>query len=319
MSNTKPWVKFEEVSPNHGRFNVSPLNRGMGTTIGNALRRVLLSSLGGAAPTAVKIDGVTHEFDTIEHVVEDVLDIICNIKGLVFKSATDEEHTVKLTHKGKGSITGASLELPEGIALINPEHHIAQASKDVKINMEITVNSGIGYASAEANKTDDKDVQTIFIDASFSPIVRVNHQVESIRVGKELDYDGLALDVVTNGSSTAEEAVTAAAEILSGQIGLFQALNQEPVAAAEASTKEVCPNGDANKDALALKIDDLELSARSSNCLKRAGIETVEELMNKEFEELLKVKNFGKKSVEEINEKLSQYNLVLAAPEEMMA
>ena len=317
MTSPKPWVKFEEVSSNHGKFVVSPLNRGMGTTIGNALRRVLLSSLQGSAVTAVRIEGVTHEFGTIPNVVEDVIDVICNLKSLVFK-VTDlsAQYTAKLEFKGNGSVRANQFELPTGLTLINTDQHIAEISKDTKISIEIVVGSGVGYRSSESNTTEGSDVKTIFVDSSFSPIVRVNHKVENMRVGKELDYDELQLEIFTNGSISAEESATQAAQILMSQIGLFNQMNEEPIIDAQTDLDSDASNRSA---VLTMSVDDLELSARSSNCLKRAGIDTVHQLLEKEFDELLKIKNFGEKSIEEINEKLSQYGVALQTSQAVSA
>jgi len=317
VTSPKPWVKFEEVSSNHGKFVVSPLNRGMGTTIGNALRRVLLSSLQGSAVTAVRIEGVTHEFGTIPNVVEDVIDVICNLKSLVFK-VTDlsAQYTAKLEFKGNGSVRANQFELPTGLTLINTDQHIAEISKDTKISIEIVIGSGVGYRSSESNTTEGSDVKTIFVDSSFSPIVRVNHKVENMRVGKELDYDELQLEIFTNGSISAEESATQAAQILMSQIGLFNQMNEEPIIDAQTDSDSDASNRSA---VLTMSVDDLELSARSSNCLKRAGIDTVHQLLEKEFDELLKIKNFGEKSIEEINEKLSQYGVALQTSQAVSA
>lgn len=317
MTSPKPWVKFEEVSSNHGKFVVSPLNRGMGTTIGNALRRVLLSSLQGSAVTAVRIEGVTHEFGTIPNVVEDVIDVICNLKSLVFKvSDLSDQYTAKLDFKGNGSVKANQFELPTGLTLINADQHIVEISKDTKISIEIVVGSGVGYRSSESNTTEGSDVKTIFVDSSFSPIVRVNHKVENMRVGKELDYDELQLEIFTNGSISAEESATQAAQILMSQIGLFNQMNEEPIIATQT---DVDSDTSIRSAVLTMSVDDLELSARSSNCLKRAGIDTVHQLLEKEFDELLKIKNFGEKSIEEINEKLSQYGVALQTSQSVSA
>jgi len=315
VSNPKPWVKYDEINKTHGKFSVSPLRRGMGTTVGNSMRRVLLSSLEGAAATSVKITGVDHEFSTLPTVVEDVLDIILNVKGLIFKCHSDDAQLAKISFKGKGKVTGKELKLPSELELVNPSHHIAEVSKDSRFEIEITVRNGVGYVSSEVNKglDDAPDVNAIHIDSSFSPIVRVNYQVESIRVGKELDYDALNLEVFTNGSVNPETAVRRASEILVSHLELFDSLNEKPE---EESISEPSESQQVSQSALELTIDDLELTARSSNCLKRAGVETVQQLVEKEYEELLQIKNFGKKSVEEINDKLKQYSLSLKIPVE---
>jgi DNA-directed RNA polymerase subunit alpha len=281
----------------------------MGTTVGNSLRRVLLSSLHGTAITSIKIDGVEHEFSTIPNVVEDTLDIICNLKGVVFKTDEEEFKNLKIRYNGKGIVRASDIQHDSTVEIINPEHTIAEVADGGTLNIDINVKRSVGYSTAEANKEDDQDINTINIDAAFSPIVRVNHVVDNIRVGKELDHDSLTLDIYTNGSIKPDEAVKEAATILVQQLGLFGAMNQKPIA--EPQPQEVESQSSSNSAALNLSIDDLELSARSSNCLKRAGIETVGQLVEKGLSELIQIKNFGKKSADEINDKLKQYSLCL--------
>lgn len=316
MVNPAPWVKFDSLGDNGGQFVVSPLSRGMGTTIGNALRRVLLSSLKGTAITAVKIDGVEHEFSTIPNVVEDVIDIICNLKGIVFATKSEGVHEYTIDFNGKGSITAKDIKVDSDVKIVNPSHHICEVTAPSKIKMRLVVESGVGYTAAEANKKEDQDVNTINIDASFSPIARVNHFVENIRVGKNLDHDSLTLQVWTNGSVKVEDAVHESTAILVNMFGLFGSLNEKPEAAprAGASSSE-SKDGDRKQSASSLTIDDLELSARSSNCLKRAGIETVSQLLEKSLSDLIEIKNFGAKSAEEIDAKLKQYGLSLRQAE----
>lgn len=316
MANPTPWVKFDELSDNGGQFVVSPLSRGMGTTIGNALRRVLLSSLRGTAITAVKIDGVEHEFSTIPNVVEDVIDIICNLKGVVFAAKTEGVHEFSIEFNGKGSITAKDIKTDADVKVINPDHHIAEVTVPSKIKMRLVVESGVGYVPAEANKKENQDINTINIDASFSPITRVNHSVENIRVGKDLDHDSLTLQVWTNGSVQVEDAVREGTRILVSMFGLFGTLNEKPEVATRASGSLVdSKDGERKQSASSLTIDDLELSARSSNCLKRAGIETVSQLLEKSLGDLIEIKNFGAKSAEEIDAKLKQYGLSLRQTE----
>lgn len=317
MSKPLPWVKFETMSDGGGRFIVSPLERGMGITLGNSLRRVLLSSLSGYAITSLSIEDVKHEFSTIPNVVEDVFDIICNLKGIVFKSDLEETVKLSLSVSRKGKVKAKDIQLPVGVEVLNPDWHIAEVSSDSKLKIEMTLNKGVGYAPAESHLAEGQAIDTINIDSSFSPIVRVNHQVESIRVGKELDYDSLTLDVWTNGSISAEFAVSEASRILMSKFDLFNRLNQKPIVADfNAVQVDVSAGQEKTKEsALSLSIDDLELSARSSNCLKRAGIETVSELMEKDLSELIQIKNFGKKSADEINDKLKQYGLMLKGAE----
>ena len=302
------WVKYETLPDNGGRFLVSPLPGGMGTTIGNAIRRVLLSSLGGTAITSIRIEGITHEFSTIPDVVEDVLEIISNLKGVVFKAADTEEKLVTISKKGKGSITAKDIQVDSTIEVVNSTHHIAEVTGNVELTIELTLGAGFGYVSAQQNRNEEDPIDRIAIDSSFSPIVRVNHSVDNVRVGDELGFDCLVLDVWTNGSTTAEESVQAASEILKSNFELFNALNEQPQAEIEQENNE---DEKLKQSALEMSVDDLELSARSSNCLKRAGIETVGALLEKDMSELIQIKNFGKKSADEINDKLKQYNLSL--------
>jgi len=316
VSKPLPWVKFEKLENNAGRFVAEPLERGMGTTLGNALRRVLLSSLPGYAVTAMRIEGIQHEFSTIPGVMEDVLDVIANLKKIVFASQDDVASELSLTLK-KGMLKAGDIKLPTGVAILNPELHIIEVTEDTKLTLIMRLQKGLGYSPSEAHVTPDQPIDTINLDASFSPILRVNHQVESIRVGKELDFDSLHLDVWTDGSISSESAVQWAADILIDRFALFRTLNEKPASANETSlTADENVKGEKNKEAvLSLTIDDLELSARSSNCLKRAGIETVMELVDKDIADLIQIKNFGKKSADEINAKLSQYGLALKGTE----
>ncbi|MGE4169289.1 MAG: DNA-directed RNA polymerase subunit alpha [Candidatus Margulisiibacteriota bacterium] len=304
MSKPLPWVKFEKKNEAAASFVASPLNRGMGTTLGNSLRRVLLSSLSGYALTSINIDGIEHEFSTVPNVVEDVFDIIANLKGVVFKGHFEEMKTLTIDFKGPGKVHASDIKRDSDVEIVNPDHYIAEVSGSGKFVATLTLEKGVGYAPS--TQREDQPINTINLDASFSPIVRVNHQVENIRVGKELDYDSLTLDVFTNGSLDVEKAVKEAAALLISQLQLFEALNEKPMEHAVTQ-----PSDKVKESALNLTIDDLELSARSSNCLKRAGIETVSELIEKDMSELIQIKNFGKKSADEINDKLKQYGLAL--------
>lgn len=302
------WVKYEEESKTFGKFTAEPLERGFGTTLGNSLRRVLLSSLEGAAVTSVKIEGVDHEFSTLAGVKEDVMDIILNIKGLVLKSHSDEPKEVILQAKGEGVVTAKDIQHDDEVEIINSSHHLATLNKNGKLNIKMTVEKGVGYVVADIAKNKKAPVGSIPIDASFTPITKVNHFVEPTRVGKSIDFDKLILEVWTNGAMTPEEAVKECSKILKKQLDLFLALNEKPEV-------EVVTEGDESAatqtKGLSLSIDDLELSARSSNCLKKAGVKNVVELVEMPIENLLNIKNFGKKSFDEINEKLSQYGLSL--------
>lgn len=320
------WVKYEEITPLYGKFTAEPLDRGSGTTLGNSLRRVLLSSLTGAAPTSVRIEGLAHEYSTIPGMLEDVLDMILNLKGIVFISHSKTSKAVKIDFKGIGEVTAKDIEHDDEIKIVNPKHHIATLNKKGRVIMDITVEQGKGYVPAELNAKPDQPIGTIPLDASFSPVVKVNHHVENIRVGKTIDYDKLTLEVWTNGSIKPDEAVVRASEILKKRVNMFLELNkkhgvsvEEETGRSETGTEEEISGGrdkaDKTGPAYELTIEDLELSARSSNCLKKAGISKVLELIEKDVRELMQIKNFGKKSADEINEKLAQYGLALKIDE----
>ncbi|MFT5170920.1 MAG: DNA-directed RNA polymerase subunit alpha [Candidatus Marinamargulisbacteria bacterium] len=314
MSKSTTWVKYENAKEaNRGQFIVSPLERGMGNTIGNALRRVLLSSLSGYAITSVRIEGAQHEFATLPNIEEDVMDIIFNIKGVVFERSEEDEVTLTLHKKGKGVVKASDIESDSKITISNRNHHIANLGQGGELKVEMILEKGVGYCPSEIKIGTEKTIDTINVDAFFSPIKRVNHHVEDIRIGKSLDHDKLTMDVWTNGSISCEDAVSEATSKLIERLELFHKINEEPIVEEEAA------EGSEEKDlesALELSIDDLELSARSSNCLKRAGIGTVGALVEKDISELIQIKNFGKKSADEINEKLSQFNLALKGTEE---
>ncbi len=314
MSKSIAWVKFKEESKNHGQFVAEPLEKGFGVTLGNSLRRVLLSSLPGAAVTSVNIEGVKHEFSTIEGVKEDVLDVLLNIKGLVLRSHSKEPKTIRINAKAAGEITARDIEHDAEIEIVNPDHHIATLNKGASLKAEMIVEQGKGYLSTEIRTKEDRPIGTILIDAVFSPIVKVNHHVEPTRVGKLIDYDKLVLDVWTNGSLSPEDAVKMSSKILITQMNLFLSLNEKPKEGEDAKGLEN-PTDKKKAAGLELTIDDLELSARSSNCLKKAGIETVAELVSRPLRDLMTIKNFGKKSADEINAKLAQYNLSLKQEE----
>jgi DNA-directed RNA polymerase subunit alpha len=304
-----PWVKYEEIANDRGRFVLSPLNRGTGVTLGNSMRRVLMSSLQGYSVTSIKIDGVKHEFATIPNVVEDVLDVVCNLKDVVFKGEFEEKKQLVIDVKKAGVVTAKDIKLDSEIEIVNSTSHIAEIAEGGSLRIDMTVEKGVGYQPAEVGGSEASAIDVIDIDASFSPIRKVNHDVERIRVGKSLDYDRLTLDVWTDGSIAPDDAVKEAASILIDKYTLFQTINVRP------ETEEVQEDEKSNEkiveSALSMSVDDLELSARSSNCLKRAGIENVAKLVEKNMSELIQIKNFGKKSADEINEKLKQYGLSL--------
>jgi DNA-directed RNA polymerase subunit alpha len=306
------WVKYTGEAGNYGTFVAEPLERGFGTTLGNSLRRVLLSSLPGAAVTSVKIEGADHEFGTLPGIKEDIIDILMNIKGLVVNSHSNEPKTIKLQAKGEGVIMARDIEHDAEVEIINPEHKIATLARGGKLNIEMQVEKGKGFLPAEMNKKPDHAIGTIPLDAIFSPVIKVNHSVESIRVGKFIDYDKLILEVWTNGSIAPDDAVKASTDILKNRLDIFLALNKKPESKKEAVGSET----EKKKVGLDMSIEDLELSARSSNCLKKAGINTVAQLIEKPIEELMAIKNFGRKSAEEINAKLANYGLSLKEKKE---
>jgi len=311
MLKDKPWVRYEEGSKTVGKFIVEPLDRGYGYTLGNALRRVLISSLQGAAITAVKIEGVSHEFSTMQGVVEDVLQIILNLKEIVFKSHSDAPKVITLKAKG-GKVLASMIEHDVEIEVMNPDHVIATLDTNGKLEFEAIVEKGKGFAPSERNKKANLPIGYIPIDSLFTPVTKVNLTVEEVRVGQEINSDRLIIDVVTNGSITPDAAMVESARILSKHVEMFVRLGEQvdvPVGAAE-------KNESIDSQVLDMSIDDLELSARPLNCLKRANIKTVGDLMQYSYNDLKQLKNLGKKSFLEIVDKLSEYKLVLNGSEE---
>ena len=309
----KPKIEIAELSEDrkYGRFVVEPLERGYGITLGNSLRRIMLSSLPGAAVSQIKIDGVLHEFSSIPGVKEDVTEIIMNIKKLAIRnnSSTDEEKTAFLEFEGEGEITAKDIQVDQDIEIINKDQHIATLSggADTKLYMELTITKGRGYVSAERNKSDDFPIGVIAVDSIYTPVERVNLSVENTRVGQVTDYDKLTLDVYTDGTVVPQEAVSLAAKVLSDHLLLFVNLSDG------ADRAEVLIDRADNQaeKVLEMSIDELELSVRSYNCLKRAGINTVAELINKTPDDMMKVRNLGRKSLEEVLAKLKELNLEL--------
>lgn len=309
----KPKIEIVEISEDKksGRFVVEPLERGYGTTLGNSLRRIMLSSLPGAAVTRVKIDGVLHEFSSIPGVKEDVTEIIMNIKNLSLRnnSATNEQKIAFIDFEGEGVVTAADIQVDPDIEILNPDLVIAtlNGGMDSKLYMELTINKGRGYVSSDRNKGEDVPIGVIAVDSIYTPVERVNLTVENTRVGQITDYDKLTLDVCTNGTLEPDEAVSLAAKVLSEHLSLFIDLSEN------AKTAEVMIEKEENgkEKALEMNIDELELSVRSYNCLKRAGINTVEELINRTPEDMMKVRNLGKKSLDEVLAKLKELGLQL--------
>jgi DNA-directed RNA polymerase subunit alpha len=314
----KPNIEIAELSEDkrYGKFVVEPLERGYGTTLGNSLRRIMLSSLPGAAVSQVKIDGVLHEFSSIPGVKEDVTEIIMNIKSLAIKntSETNEAKTAYIEFEGEGVVTAADIQVDSDIEIMNPDLVIAHLNggADSKLYMELTITKGRGYVSADKNKNDELPIGVIAIDSIYTPVERVNLTVQNTRVGQITDYDKLTLDVHTNGTLDPDEAVSLAAKVLSAHLSLFIDLSEN------AKTAEVMVEHDDNEKekVLEMNIDELELSVRSYNCLKRAGINTVEELCNRTPEDMMKVRNLGRKSLEEVLAKLKELGLELNPSEE---
>lgn len=304
----KPRVEIIESTDRMGIFEVAPLERGYGITLGNSLRRILLSSLPGAAITSVKIEGVRHEFSTIKGVVEDVTEIILNLKGVVLKYNGDQVEKLSLSCDREGVVTAGDFTGSANIEIINPDHPIATLESGGRLELEATVERGRGYVTAEENQEHfEKIIGLIPMDSSFSPITRANFRVENTRVGQVTDYDRLIMEVYTNGSITPEDAISLSAKIMVEHLELFINLTDEINDVEIMVEKE-----EEEKDRiLDTTIEELELSVRSSNCLKRAGINTVGELINKSEEDLMKVRNLGKKSLEEIKGKLEELNLSL--------
>lgn len=314
----KPNIEITEISEDkrHVRFVVEPLERGYGTTLGNSLRRIMLSSLPGAAISQVKIDGVLHEFSSIPGVKEDVTEIIMNLKSLAIKN-TSESNDPKIAYiefEGEGVVRASDIQVDQDIEIMNPNQVIAtlNGGSDSKLYMELTITKGRGYVSADKGKTDDMPIGVLAVDAIYTPVERVNLTVQNTRVGQITDYDKLTLDVYTKGTLDPDEAVSLAAKVLSEHLKLFIDLSEN------AKTAEVMIEKEDNEKekVLEMNIDELELSVRSYNCLKRAGINTVEELCNRTSEDMMKVRNLGRKSLEEVLAKLKELGLQLNPGEE---
>jgi DNA-directed RNA polymerase subunit alpha len=311
-----PKITHEEVNEDRGVFVIEPLDRGFGYTFGNSLRRVLLSSLEGAAVTSVKIEGVAHEFTTLPGVREDVTDIILNLKQLVcILHGESPEVEVRLTKRGEGVVTASDIEAPADLEILNPELEIANLSSKGRLEITLTIGRGRGYLPAEGNRGQSHTIGVIPVDSMFSPINRVSYDVEAARVGQRTDYDKLILDVTTNGSIDPKDAIAEAAEILIRQLAIFTDLERIEGFGESASTSA---DGGADGGGVSLAggmenfpIEELELGVRSYNCLKRVGIETIGDLVTKSESELAAIPNFGKKSIEEVKETLQQHGLNL--------
>ena len=312
----KPRIDTEKLTEDgkYGRFVVEPLERGFGNTLGNSLRRVLLSSLEGCAVTSIKIDGVLHEFSTIPGVKEDVTEIVLNMKSVVAKLYETSPKVVEISAQGPCVVTAGDIKCDSEVEILNPEQHIATLGEDAKLNMEITIDKGRGYIPAERNKliSGNNVIGVLHIDSIYTPVLKVNYTVDNTRVGQITDYDKLTLDVWTNGVINAQEAVSLAAKVLTEHLNLFVNLSDK------ASSAEVMVEKDdkGKEKILEMTIEDLDLSVRSFNCLKRAGINTVEDLINKSEEDMMKVRNLGRKSLEEVIQKLNSLGFSLQKEDE---
>jgi DNA-directed RNA polymerase subunit alpha len=301
-------VDPESLTPTYGKFTCEPLERGFGTTLGNSLRRILLSSLQGAAITAVKIEGALHEFTTIPDVVEDVTDIVLNLKEVLLKAVDSKPRVLRLEKDGEGKVTAGDIQVTDGIEVLNPDHKILTCSKGAKLRLELHAGTGRGYVPSERNKAAQMAVGVIPIDSLFSPIRKVNFQVTNARVGQQTDYDRLTLEVWTNGAVKPDDAVAFAAKILKDQLSIFINFEEgsEPAHDALVSEEQAKLNENLWKS-----VDELELSVRSANCLQNANIRYIGELVQRTESEMLKTKNFGRKSLKEIKEILAEMGLSL--------
>ena len=296
----------------YGKFVCEPLERGYGMTIGNSLRRILLSSLPGAAITSVKIEGVLHEFSTIPNVIEDVPEIIVNLKSVRLKMYENEAKTIKIDFKGEGEVKAGDIITDSSIEILNPDLHIATVAEGGSLNMEMTVDKGRGYNVADKNKVQNQAIDVLPIDSIFTPVRKVNYSVENTRVGQTVDYDKLTIEVWTDGSLKAYEALSLAAKVMTGHLELFIDLSE-----AARNTKVMVEKAESKRERiLEMPIEDLELSVRSYNCLKRAGISTVQDLASKTEADMMKVRNLGKKSLDEVINKLHSLDLNFASEDE---
>ncbi len=310
----KPNIECLEVDDtnNYAKFVCEPLERGYGVTIGNSLRRILLSSLPGCAITSVKIDGVLHEFSGIDNVVEDVPDIIMNLKSVRLKFDGNEEKILRIDAKGEGEVLASDIITDGTVEILNPDLHIATVAEGGSLRMEMTADKGRGYNSSEKNKKPNQDISVLPIDSIYTPVKKVNYQVENTRVGQTVDYDKLIIEVWTDGSLKAHEALSLAAKVMTGHLELFIDLSETTK-----NTQVMIEKEESKKEkVLEMTIEELELSVRSFNCLKRAGISTVEDLTNKTDSEMMKVRNLGKKSLEEVTAKLHSLGLDFAKDDE---
>ena len=316
MEITKPTITCEETdNSSFAKFVVEPLERGYGITLGNVLRRTLLSSLPGAAPIAIKIAGVLHEFSTVKGVTEDVVDIVLNLKGLYVRSTSQDPDfttTIKLHKKGAGNVTAADFESNDQIEILNKDMHICTTDEDADFDLQVLIGRGRGYVSGNMNKERVDEIDFIAIDSLYSPVKKVNYSVENTRVGQSIDYDKLTLEVETNGTTSARDIVSLAGKIVMEHVGLFVSL-----CSTMADMNILVSHEDENQTKfLEMPIEEMDLSVRSYNCLKRANINTIEDLVKKSKGDMLKVRNLGLKSIEEVIAKLEEYNLSLRSEED---
>ena len=309
----KARIERVEVSADntYGRFVVEPLERGFGNTLGNALRRVLLSSLPGAAVTSLSIEGIQHEFSTVPGVVEDVTEIILNLKQLSFKMYTDQTKTVIMDVKGPCELKSGDIPMDDEMEMVDPNLHIATLNEDARLHMTLTMEKGRGYVSADKNKSPNMPIGVIPIDSIFTPIRKVNYTIEDTRVGNVTDFDKLTLDVWTNGTVMPDEAISTAAKILTEHLSLFLTLTDQVMPVSFTDQED-----DKKEKVLEMTIEELDLSVRAYNCLKRAGINTVAELVQRNQEDMMKVRNPGRKSLDEVEQKLEALNLSLRPSDE---
>lgn len=309
----KARIERVEVSADntYGRFVVEPLERGFGNTLGNALRRVLLSSLPGAAVTSLSIEGIQHEFSTVPGVVEDVTEIILNLKQLSFKMYTDQTKTVIMDVKGPCELKSGNIPMDDEMEMVDPNLHIATLNEDARLHMTLTMEKGRGYVSADKNKSPNMPIGVIPIDSIFTPIRKVNYTIEDTRVGNVTDFDKLTLDVWTNGTVMPDEAISTAAKILTEHLSLFLTLTDQVMPVSFTDQED-----DKKEKVLEMTIEELDLSVRAYNCLKRAGINTVAELVQRNQEDMMKVRNLGRKSLEEVEQKLQALSLSLKPSDE---
>lgn len=304
-------IKVENLSDNYGRFIIEPLEKGYGVTLGNSLRRALLSSMWGAAATAIRIEGINHEFDTIPGVEEDVIEIILNIKELVVQIFTDEPQILKLKAKGKKTVTAADITPNINIEILNPDLKIATLSKDAKLNMEIVIEKGMGYLPSEKNKKPGQSVDTIFIDSFFSPITKVRYDVETVSLSQFSNYDKLTLEIFTNKNILPDEALSKSANVLIKYLKVFTKFSPEDVELEGELISEEEKEKSEREKILDKTIEELDFTVRSYNCLKKSDVNTLRDLIEYSPEKIIKIKNLGKKSLDEIKEKIDKYGFIL--------